>query len=80
MRIRNRSTLALLLITIFVLPLAVACEQAEQGPAEELGESIDDAIDEIEAEGKDLGDQLEEAGEEMKEGVEDVKEEIEGDG
>jgi hypothetical protein len=75
----NRSTLAFGLVALFALPFGVACDRHE-GPAEELGESIDDAVDDLKDSGEDLGDKLEDAADEIKDGAEDIKDDIDGDG
>ena len=71
----NRSLLVLLAAGFLLLPLA-ACEK-EQGPMEELGESLDDAVDEIKDSADDLGDDLEDAAEEAGDKIEDA---VDGDG
>lgn len=75
----NGYTLSLALVALFTLPLTVACDRKE-GPMEELGEDIDDAVDEIKDGGDDLGDKLEDAGDEMKDGADEVKDALDGDG
>ncbi len=90
MKIVNRSSITLLLIAALALPVGVSCER-EEGPLEEAGESLDVMVEDLQDEGKDLGDKLEEAGEslgdkldeardELEEGAEEVKEELDGDG
>ncbi len=75
MKLRDRGTVALLLILGLTLSLSVACHD-EEGPAEELGESLDEAIEDLKDTGDDLGDRLEDARDTLKEGVEDAKDNV----
>ena len=77
---RNKlSIFVLLAFTLVALPLLVACE-TEEGPAEEIGEGIDDVVDDLQDGGEDLGDQVEDAADEIEDAAEDVKDELDGDG
>jgi hypothetical protein len=72
----NRSILVLLAAGLLLLPLT-ACKQKEQGPMETLGESVDDAVDEIKDNADDLGDELEDAGEDLEDAADDLGDKLE---
>jgi len=54
------------MIVLLSLTLA-ACE--EKGPAEKVGESVDQAVEDIQDGGRDLGNAIEDACEDVKEGA-----------
>ncbi len=78
----NRALLVLLAAGVLLLPLA-ACER-EEGPMEEMGESLDDAVDELKGDTEDLGEHLEDAADDLGDAIEDAGEDLEdavdGDG
>lgn len=78
----NRTLWVLLAVAVLVLPMA-ACER-EEGPMEEMGETLDDAVDDAQDKVEDMGDELEDAGDEAEDALEDAGDEledaVEGDG
>lgn len=78
----NRTLLILLAAGVLLFPLA-ACER-EEGPMEEMGESLDNAVDDLKDNTDDLGDNLEDAADDLGDAVEDAGEDLEdavdGDG
>jgi len=52
-----------------------ACQ--DRGPAEKAGEEIDEAVENVADEGKNLGNDVEDAMDEVRDGVEDAAEEVE---
>jgi hypothetical protein len=61
----KHSKLLSILLVVVLLGAFVACEQ--EGPAEQAGEKIDEAVEEA-------GDQMEEAGDAVEEKAEEMKE------
>lgn len=61
--------LARLLLILIIGSFAVVGCDTNDGPAEEAGESLDDAGDEMEDMANDAGNAMEDACEEVKEGV-----------
>lgn len=59
---RMYRTLVLALVLVFV---ATACE--EKGPAERLGEKVDNAAEQVQEGAEDVGDAIEDACEDVKE-------------
>ncbi len=66
----------LLLTALSVLALALLSGCEQDGPAEELGESIDAAVNDAREAGDELTDGLEHSGDTFAENVEDACEEI----
>lgn len=66
----------LLLIAMTSLTMAVATGCEEDGPMEELGESMDSAVEDVRDTGSEMGNEMEHAVDEMREGVEDACEEL----
>ncbi len=72
------------IITRSIIPIALAATLAvfsagcqEPGPAEKLGESLDDAVNEVEDAVDDLSDELEHAGDDLRNSLEDGLDEVE---
>lgn len=65
-----------LLIALAGLSMAVATGCEEEGPMEEFGESMDNAVEDVRDSGSEMGREMEHAVDEMSEGVEDACEEI----
>lgn len=63
-----------LILTASICLLA-ACEK--QGPAEQLGEEIDEAVEDARAEGEKLENEIDDAADEVREGFDEVAEEVE---
>ena len=61
------NTSRLVLALVLAGALLAGCEN--DGPAEQLGENIDDATDEIRDAGEDIGNEIEDACEDVKEGA-----------
>lgn len=74
---KTSKTLSFLMILALGLGAGflVGCER-EEGPAEELGESIDDAVDELKDDGENLGDKIGDAVDELKDEGEDLGDEL----
>ncbi|MCI0510814.1 hypothetical protein C8E00_107154 [Chromohalobacter marismortui] len=65
MRSERLKKLALLLVIVMTALGVVACDN-DEGPAEEAGESVDNAMDEA-------GDTMEEAGEDIQDAAEEAQ-------
>jgi hypothetical protein len=52
-----------------------ACE--EQGPAERVGEEVDEAVEDIRNGGETVGNRIDDAADDVRDGVEDAREELE---
>lgn len=64
----------ILILTASICLLA-ACEKP--GPAEQLGEEIDEAVEDARAGGEKLENKMDDAADEVREGVDEVAEEVE---
>ena len=52
-----------------------ACES--QGPAERVGEEIDEAVEDVRNGGETVGNRIDDAADDVRDGVEDAREELE---
>lgn len=63
-----------ILVLVASIWLIVACE--EQGPAEQLGEEIDEAVEDARAGEEKLENQMDDVADEVREGIDEVAGEI----
>lgn len=80
LRSKLRSTLTttfvlLLTVALTALPL-VGCAE-EQGPMEEMGEDLDEAVDDVQDAVEDAGDEIQDAADDV---GDEIEEGVEGDG
>ena len=64
----------LIAMTVLTMAFATGCEQ--DGPMEELGENMDNAVEDVRDSGSEMGDEMENAVGELAEGVEDACEDV----
>lgn len=61
-------------VTVAAALALAGCD--DQGPAERVGEEIDEGIEDVRAGGETLGNKMDDAVDEARDGIEDAKDEV----
>lgn len=68
----KRAILVPLMVVALLMFGTVACVEENDGPLEEAGESLDEAVDEVKDAGEDIGDEIEDGGDAVGDAIEDA--------